>query len=350
MKNLRPLTRAFVAVAALAMLIAYFVPLWEILLWAPQYPEGLQMYIWLDHLSGDVEIINGLNHYIGMAEIHQEMFPEFGYMGYFLAGIVVFGLLPAITGRFKWLIAYMSFLALCGLLGLWDFASWSYDYGHNLDPTAAIQVPGMTYSPPLLGYKALLNFVAYSGPAIGGWILIGSGVITGGFLAWEILLRYRKSSAPVSAGMVVTALFALSAGSVFSSCSAKPSPIDYGRDECMNCKMLISDARFSAEWITNKGKIHKFDDLVCLLDFVIDESLQGTGYASDFDHKDVFLPLDSAVILHHPELRSPMRGSMAAFPNRQASESVAGKLGGDGGKLLTWNEARELHETESGAN
>ncbi len=53
-----------------------------------------------------------------------------------------------------------------------DFYLWEYDYGHNLKPDAAIVVPGMTYQPPLLGYKQLLNFGAYSYPYTGGWIMI----------------------------------------------------------------------------------------------------------------------------------------------------------------------------------
>ena len=84
MKKLRPITRILLAIAALAMASGYYLPLWEIQLWAPQYPEGLNMKIWLNHLSGAFDIINGLNHYIGMKQIKQEMFPEFHYMGYVL--------------------------------------------------------------------------------------------------------------------------------------------------------------------------------------------------------------------------------------------------------------------------
>ncbi len=338
------MTRAIVALAVLSMAIAFFVPLWEILLWAPQYPEGLQMYIWLNHLSGDVEIINGLNHYIGMAEIHEQMFPEFGFMGYVLIGIILFGLVPAITGKYKWLIAFVAFLALCGGVGLWDFWHWSYNYGHNLDPKAAIQVPGMSYSPPLLGYKALLNFVAYSGPAIGGWILISAGTLTGGMLFWEILRR-RKKAAPAqtssvestsSASAVSTGILMITAGGLLSSCNATPVAIDYGHDECASCQMLISDAKFAAEWITEKGKIYKFDDLGCLYDFITDEHLRGQGYMTSFEANETFLSLDSAMLLQHPGLRSPMRSHIAAFSDPPSAEAIADKLGRDQGKLLTW--------------
>jgi hypothetical protein len=54
-----------------------------------------------------------------------------------------------------------------------DFWLWEYDYGHNLNPNAPIIVPGMSYQPPLLGFKQLLNFGAYSYPDVGGWIMFG---------------------------------------------------------------------------------------------------------------------------------------------------------------------------------
>ena len=58
-----------------------------------------------------------------------------------------------------------------------DFWRWEYNYGHDLNPDAAIKVPGMAYQPPLIGYKQLLNFGAYSIPDIGGWLFIAVGII-----------------------------------------------------------------------------------------------------------------------------------------------------------------------------
>ena len=37
------------------MSIVYLVPLWRIHLGAPQYPEGLSMYIWTSNISGGDE-------------------------------------------------------------------------------------------------------------------------------------------------------------------------------------------------------------------------------------------------------------------------------------------------------
>lgn len=175
------------------MVSAYFVPLWQILMWAPQYPEGLEMDIWINTISGDVKVISALNHYIGMKHIEVEMFPEFQYMIYIVGGLIGFGLLTAISNRRMMLWIFCGLLIATGVAALVDFWLWGYDYGHNLDPTAAINIPGMTYQPPLIGTKQLLNFTAFSGPDIGGWIFVCSALLIMGTLAYEIILSKRKA-------------------------------------------------------------------------------------------------------------------------------------------------------------
>lgn len=178
--------------AALLMISAYFVPLWQILMWAPQYPEGLEMKIGIDTLSGDVKIISALNHYIGMKHIEVEMFPEFGYMIYIVAVLIGVGLLAALWGKRLGLWIFAGLLVATGIAALVDFYLWGYDYGHNLDPTAAISIPGMSYQPPLIGTKQLLNFTAFSGPDIGGWIFMVSAVMAIGALVYEIYINRTK--------------------------------------------------------------------------------------------------------------------------------------------------------------
>ena len=123
------------------MILVYFFPFWSIYLIAPQYPEGLSMQIWLNKITGQVEIINGLNHYIGMKHIKAEMFPEFDYLVYILGFFILFGLAVAITGSRKLLLVYLILSAIGGVVAMIDFYIWGYKYGHDLDPTAAIQVP-----------------------------------------------------------------------------------------------------------------------------------------------------------------------------------------------------------------
>ena len=191
---LRPISRLIIAISALMMISAYFVPLWQILMWAPQYPEGLEMKIWINTLSGDVKIISALNHYIGMKHIEVGMFPEFTYMIYLVGFLLGFGLLTALVNKRLFLWMYVVLILSAGVAALVDFYLWGYDYGHNLDPTAPIVVPGMSYQPPLIGTKQLLNFTAFSGPDIGGWIFLTSGLLVIGVLCYEIYAPRKKSS------------------------------------------------------------------------------------------------------------------------------------------------------------
>jgi copper chaperone NosL len=193
MKTLKPLSRMLVAIASLMMVTAYFVPLWQILMWAPQYPEGLEMDIWINTLTGDVKVISTLNHYIGMKHIEVEMFPEFGYMIYIVGFLIGFGLLVAMINRRLLLWVFSLLLIATAVAALVDFWLWGYDYGHNLDPTAAINIPGMSYQPPLIGTKQLLNFTAFSGPDIGGWIFIISGILVLGTLSFELYTSRKRS-------------------------------------------------------------------------------------------------------------------------------------------------------------
>lgn len=185
MKSLKPLTRIAVGVSALALIAAYYVPLWQILMWAPQYPEGLEMKIWIDTLTGDVRTISALNHYIGMKTIEVSMFPEFGYMIYIVGAIIGIGLLTSITNKRVMLVAYLAVVLAAGIGALIDFYLWGYDYGHNLNPEAPIKIEGMSYQPPLIGTKVLLNFTAFSGPDIGGWIFIGVGALLAALSVYE---------------------------------------------------------------------------------------------------------------------------------------------------------------------
>lgn len=193
---MRFLSRALVVLAVLLIGVAYVRPLWHIALEAPQYPEGLGMYIWADKITGekpqDLNSINGLNHYIGMKEIVPESIPELRLMPYLLAGLAALGALVALTGSRKLLLVWVVLFALLAVAGLADFWKWGYEYGHELDPTAAIKVPGMAYQPPVIGSKQLLNFRATSWPSLGGLALMASVALG---VAAFLLDRRRRPAA-----------------------------------------------------------------------------------------------------------------------------------------------------------
>ncbi|WP_065814188.1 hypothetical protein [Hymenobacter sp. DG25B] len=188
-----PVLRVLLVLASLLLLATFWVPVWRIDLFAPQYPEGLQMNIWLTHLSGNIDSINGLNHYIGMRIIEEKMFPEFRILPYVVGALVAWGLLAAAVAR-RWLVGtWLTGLLVFLAAAMVDFYRWGYDYGHNLDPHAAIKLEGMTYQPPLIGYKQLLNFEAYSLPDVGAWF-IGAAAGLAALVIWRSAARYSKAA------------------------------------------------------------------------------------------------------------------------------------------------------------
>lgn len=189
------LPRLLCGAGALLLIALYVVPLWTIQLFAPQYPEGLGMRIHLTTVVGgrptDLATINQLNHYIGMRVIEPDAIPELHYFPFIVGALIALGLLAAIVGKRGLVIAWLGGLAAFGAAGLADFWRWAYDYGHNLDfEHAIIKVPGMSYQPPIIGSKQLLNFTASSWPAAGAWLALGAFLL--GVLA--LTLSKRKTS------------------------------------------------------------------------------------------------------------------------------------------------------------
>lgn len=183
--NVTRIRRALFAAASLMLGIAVVFPLWSVSLTAPQYPEGLGMYIWAHTVAGigpnDLQNINGLNHYIGMQVIEPDAIPELKVMRPGIIAMSIAGLLVAWLGQRRWMRVWAGALLLSALVGLADFYKWEYDYGHNLDlENAPIKVPGMSYQPPLIGSKMLLNFTATSWPATGGLLAIGAVLLSFG--------------------------------------------------------------------------------------------------------------------------------------------------------------------------
>jgi copper chaperone NosL len=315
------------------MSAAYALPLWSIALIAPQYPEGLGMLIGISSIGGfkegDLQSINGLNHYIGMKAIVPESIPELKWMPVILAVLIVTGLVVAWLGRRGPLYAWAATLALVFLAGLGDFWKWGYEYGHDLAPNAIIKVPGMTYQPPLIGSKQLLNFRATSWPASGGWVLIAAAAAVAGVLAST--LRRRS---PAGSNSFATAALA---ATVASCAPAGPRAIVLNEDPCALCRMSISDPRFGGEAITANGRILTFDAVECLLDWARatpKDQVRGV-YVIDLQHPGTFVPVDSAGFLSGVQIGTPMGRNIVAFASTAAAESQRATLNGT---VVTWND------------
>lgn len=160
---------------------------------APQYPDGVHMYIYVNKIGGKtpgtLQNINILNHYIGMKPIEPDAIPE---LKYFPKIVMAFMVLALLTALVNWKPLYLTWIILFSIgliLAIYDFYLWEYDYGHNLDPKAPMVFEDESFQPPLFGSKNLLNFVAKSYPHIGGYFIILSWI----FGIFANYLRIRKN-------------------------------------------------------------------------------------------------------------------------------------------------------------
>lgn len=228
---------------------------------------------------------------------------------------------------------FFSFICF-GIIAMIDFWRWEYNYGHNLNPDAAIIVPGMAYQPPLIGFKQLLNFGAYSIPALGGWIFVSAGLML--LLSVVIDFVKKRKFKKLNIVPVLTLFISLS---LLMSCAVDPQPIKLGMDNCQNCKMTISDAKYGAEIITKKGKIFKFDEINCLLSYIRAGNLNAADvkdyYFTDFCSNDKLVNQTTCFLMKSNQLKSPMRGNVAAFSNMDSLKVYSGKLSGE---TIKWSQ------------
>lgn len=338
------ITRWLAITIILLLTLSLFFPIWYIRLDAPQYPEGLQMKIWINKLSGDTEYtldnINLLNHYIGMKEIKPELFPELKWMPYIIVTLIILGFIVVSIGKRQLLVAWVVLLFITSIAGIVDFYLWEYDYGHNLDPNAPIKILD-SYQPPLFGKKQLLNMTAYSFPDKGG-IMIIIAILLG--LAAVFLEMYRdrvsKNKNPkrkLSMKLAIAALLS----SYFTSCSVKPQDIHYGQDMCDYCKMSIVDNRYGSEIVSDKGKIYKFDAIECMINFIKENKNTDYKYklVTYFDDPGKLQDAETAAFLITDKLPSPMRGDINAFANIEKANEYQKKYGGE---IYTWKELLNL--------
>jgi copper chaperone NosL len=329
-------TARFLTLAAALLLgLMYVTPVWSVRLVAPQYPEGIGMYIKLNTIEGvkehDLDNINTLNHYIGMKVIEPDAIPELQYMPWIVAGLIAAGVVVAAWGRRRLLVAWLVAFAMLGAAGLYDFWRWAYDYGHNLDlEKAVIVVPDMSYQPPLIGTKVLLNFTATSWPAAGGTAAGVAFILA----AAALFISYRRRGGARGVAVLGTAIAA-------SACAANPH-IAFGVDTCAECRMVIADRRFGAVLVTHTGKSVAFDSVDCLLNYLErNAELQVRGaWVVDAAQPGTLIPAANAVFVQQGALRPPM-GATVSFGSLEAARSTAGMTP----ETLEWNDLQSGTES-----
>lgn len=178
-------SRIIMMVGAFLLLSLFVLPIWNITLEAPQYPVGIGMDIWINKIvdanPNDIQNINLMNHYVGMENIPEHM-AEFDIFPIVIGVMALIGLLIGFIGKRSIYLVWFFVMTILGSLGMYDFYSWEYEYGHNLKENAAIKFTNdegepLAYQPPLIGNKTILNFKAKSWPRTGAYLMfLGMGL------------------------------------------------------------------------------------------------------------------------------------------------------------------------------
>jgi copper chaperone NosL len=361
-------SRILILIASLGLGLMFVLPVWRITLEAPQYPEGLGMVIRIDDIAGvkehDLNNINNLNHYIGMRPILPDEIPELQFMPWIVAGLMLTGVLTSVLGRRRMLYAWTAAIVSISVVGMADFYKWEYDYGHNLDmENAIIKIPGMSYQPPLIGSREILNFTAHSWPGGGGW----AGVFACGLAVALTGLEMRQArrgrealgmsadgvrrddaapagdaSAGGGAGRGGVASVALLAVLLAGCADPEPRALEPGVDICQHCLMVLDADAHGTELVTSTGVVHTFDSVECLISFLETGDPGGRVHSlwvTDFGNPRHLVPAKDAWYLVSPTLGSPMGLGVTAFAREQDRD---GALDAFGGEALSWRGVKKL--------
>ncbi len=151
-------------------------------------------------------------------------------------------------------------------------------------------------------------------PSYGGWLFVISGLlmVTATLIETKALNRFKKTK------KTNVLLLFLIVG--FSRCSnSTAQPIVLNKDNCDYCKMTIADGRFAAELITKKGRVYKFDDLSCMIEYASENKNIPIKlfFVSDFLGNNTLIPAETSYFIKGDLLKSPMRGNIAAFTSEE---------------------------------
>ena len=139
---------------------------------------------------------------------------------------------------------------------------------------------------------------------------------------------------------ILCALAAVPAAAMLLSPRAKatgPEPIRYDRDTCAHCRMHFGARGYAAERRDERGNLHKYDDIGCML-VAASRGASGGTWVEDHEGSG-FVPLLAATLVAGKDLGTPMGYGVVAFRERIAAEEFARSRGA---RLVTLEEL--LHD------
>ncbi len=161
----------FLGGAGFLLLVSIFLPYWKLTLFAPQYPSGLQVQIYVNQVKGDVKEIDTLNHYIGMRSLTEAAPLERSLSIFLVAGIALLAF-AAIYIHSPIALFFSIPAMLYPVIFLADLYFWMWNFGTNLDPRAPLSGAVKPFVPPLLGESKIAQFKTIASWEIGLFLAI----------------------------------------------------------------------------------------------------------------------------------------------------------------------------------
>ena len=129
------------------------------------------------------------------------------------------------------------------------------------------------------------------------------------------------------------------------ACKPQVSQINYHQDECVFCRMKISDPNFGAELVTSKGKVYKFDSAECMFRQYLSDPDVEYAYVmvTDYTKPHTLIEAQKATFLVSENLPSPMGGNLSSYESREtASDMLQDKTG----KLYSFDEILQVYKDQ----
>jgi copper chaperone NosL len=168
LKRISSIGVLLLVVSGLLLMSTIFLPWWGMTLVAPQYQEGLSIIVFPYKMEGELDIINNLNHYIGMKEFSEASFPELTYLPIIIGIIGLLTIFLALFRKRVLLFVWTGIVVIGSVLGVFDIYRWLKDFGTMLDPKAPIEIE--PFIPPIVGKNQLANFETSSFFHVGAYI------------------------------------------------------------------------------------------------------------------------------------------------------------------------------------
>ncbi len=122
-----------------------------------------------------------------------------------------------------------------------------------------------------------------------------------------------------------------------AGCSSEPKPINYNKDECAHCMMIITDPKFGSELVTDKGKVYMFDSIECLAAYssIAREFKVESLWISDYANPNNLTDAEKAFYIVGPKMESPMGMNIGGFKNESDMQKVNAEMNG---QKMNWKE------------